>query len=171
MDDAAVAGGVRISQVTPGSPAQRAGLRVGDCIRQFAGRPIHSDDDFFAAVSGAESPATLTAERAGQQQPLKLVVQLSGTPLRWGIAWRLDDAEPGTIILTYVVPGSPAAKAGLRVGDRIYQVGGRDLADEAAFIHWSNVLPGPIPLLVEHDGRLRTVVIQLQQSEPVKRAA
>ena len=60
-------GGVRISLIAPGSPAERAGLRVGDCVRQFAGRPIHSDDDFFAAVSGAESPAVLTAERSGRR--------------------------------------------------------------------------------------------------------
>ena len=108
---------------------------------------------------------------AGEKQPLTMVVELPGAPLRWGIAWRLDDAEPGTIVLTYVVPGSPAANAGLRAGDRVYQVGGRDFADEATFIQWAKVLPGPLPLLVEHDGRLRTVVIQLQQSEPVKRAA
>ena len=70
-----------------------------------------------------------------------MVVQLPGAPLRWGIAWRLDDAEPGTIVLTYVVPGSPAANAGLRVGDRVYQVGGRDFADEATFVQWAKSPP------------------------------
>lgn len=171
VDDASAVGGVRISLIAPGSPAERAGLRVGDCITRFAGRPIRSDDDFFAAVSSAETPASLTAERAGEEQPLKMVVELQGAPLRWGVSWRVDDAEPGTIILTHVVPGSPAAHAGLRAGDRIYQVGGRDFADETTFAQWAKVRSGSLPLLVEHDGRLRTVVIQLPQSEPVKRAA
>ncbi len=169
--DATAAGRVRISRITPGSPAERAGLQVGDCIRQVAGRRIHNEDDFVAAVSSAASPALLTVEREGERRPLKLVVQLSGAPLRWGITWRLDDAEPGTIILAYVVPYSPAAAAGLRIGDRIYQVDGRDFADEATFIRWSKTLRGPISLLIERHGRLRTMVLQLQQSQPVKRAA
>jgi len=38
---------------------------------------------------------------------------LAGRPLRLGITWRVDDAEPGTIILTHVVPGTPAARAWL----------------------------------------------------------
>jgi C-terminal processing protease CtpA/Prc len=96
---------------------------------------------------------------------------LPGTPLRWGVLWRVDDAEPGAVILTHVVPGSPAAQAGLRVEDRIYQVGGRDFADEAAFALLAKSLSKPVQLLVERNGRLRTVTLQSQQAEPLKRAA
>ncbi len=132
-EDAAVAGGVRVSVVTPGSPADRAGIREGDCILRFAGRDIRSDNDFFAAVATAESPTSLTLRRPAAAKPLQLKLELPGSPLRWGIAWRVDDAEPGVVILTHVVPGTPAARADLRVGDRICQVGGRDFADESGF--------------------------------------
>ncbi len=154
-----------------GSPADRAGLRVGDCIVRFAGRPIRSDDDFFAAVCAAESPASLTVKRPGEEKPLDLTADLSGSPLRWGIVWRVDDAEPGVVILTHVVPGSPAARAGLAAGDRIYQVGGRDFADEAGFAQLAKTLSLPIQVLVERDGRLRIVVLQFRQAEPSRRAA
>ena len=69
VEDAAVAGGVVVSSVAPGSPATRAGLRPGDCIVRFAGRDIRSDDDFFAAVSQAANPAVLTVNRPGEKKP------------------------------------------------------------------------------------------------------
>ena len=39
-----------------------------------------------------------------------------GTPLRLGISWRVDDAEPDTIVVSQVVPESPARRAGLQSG-------------------------------------------------------
>ena len=80
-------------------------------------------------------------------------------PMRLGIAWRTDDAEPDTVVVCHVAAGSAAAAAGLRVGDRIYRVGGRDFADDTAFVNLARTLPGPLELLVERDGRLRTVVL------------
>ena len=66
------------------------------------------------------------------------------------------------MILRQVVAGSAAAAAGLQVGDRIYRVGGRDFADETVFAQLARSLPGPLELLVERDGRLRTVVLRLK---------
>jgi C-terminal processing protease CtpA/Prc len=100
-----------------------------------------------------------------------LKVELPGSPLRWGFVWRVDDVEPGAIILVHVVPGSPAAVAGLHIGDRIYQVAGRDFADEAAFALLAKTLPAPLQLLVERDGRLRVVSLEVPQARPARRAA
>ena len=83
----------------------------------------------------------------------------NGLPLRVGVTWRVDDAEPGAAILTRVVPGSPADRAGLKPEDRIYQVGGRDFAD-AELGNLLKTLPGPIRLTVERNGQLGTVEIQ-----------
>ena len=76
IEDAAAAGGVLVSSVAPGSPADRAGVRVGDCIVQVAGRKILSDDDFFGAVSEAASPASLLVKRPGEKKPLELSAAL-----------------------------------------------------------------------------------------------
>jgi len=171
IEDAATTGGVRVSVVTAGSAADRAGVREGDLIVRFAGREIRNDDDFFAAAATAESPARLMLNRPGQEKPLELKAELPDKPLRWGIVWRVDDAEPGVVILTHVVPGTPAARADLRVGDRIYQVAGRDFADEAGFVELTKNQPERLPLLVERDGRLRVVLLQRPQAEPLRRAA
>ena len=153
-EEASLTGGVSVSAVTAGSPAARAGVRVGDCIVRFAGRDIRCDADFFAAVATAESPASLTLRRAGEVKPLELKLELLGDPLRWGMAWRVDDAEPGVVILTHVVPGTPAARADLRLGDRICQVAGRDFVDEKDFVRAMKNLPERLPLLVERQGRM-----------------
>ena len=172
-EDAAAAGGILVSNVVPDSPADRAGLQVGDCIVQFAGQTIHSDDDFHRAVMTAGSSVAMTVKREGQDpnKPLELKVSLIGEPLRWGITWRVDDAEPGVVILTHVTAGSPAAMAGLAAGDRIYQVGGRDFTDEADFAGRMKAKADSLPMLMERDGRLRAIQLQIRRAEPLKRAA
>jgi hypothetical protein len=168
--DADSSEGVRLTRVVSGSPAEEAGLRSGDRIVRFADREIHSGDDLSGSVIRAENPASLLVRRPDSPEPLDLTVELGGRPLRLGITWRVDDAEPGTIILAYVVPGSPAARAGLQVGDRIYQIDGRDFADEAEFARLATTLPEPLELLVERDGQIRAVVLYIE-TERLKRAA
>ena len=155
-------GSVRLTSVVLGSPADHAKLRPGDRILQFADREIHSGGELAQTLMSAENPVPVIVERPGNEEPLQLTLELNGTPMRLGITWRVDDAEPGTIILTHVVPGSPAAQAGLEVGDRIYQIAGRDFAADAEFSRLAKTLPGPLTLLVERDGRLRSAELHVQ---------
>jgi hypothetical protein len=162
--------GLSITRVVPGSAADQAGLKPGDRVLQLDGREIGSSDEFVGAVALAEPPAILLVQQPHGDAPVELPVQLQGEPVRLGVTWRLDDAEPGTIILTDVVPGTPAALAGLRVGDRIYQIADRDFADEAEFAELAATLPGPLRLLVERDGQVRRVVLHFPW-QTVRRAA
>ena len=47
-------------------------------------------------------------------------------------------------------------------GDRIYQVDGNDFVDGDAFLEIIHGAPGRLRLLVERDGRLRTVVLRMR---------
>ena len=80
-------------------------------------------------------------------------------------------ARAGRGVLTHVVPGSPAARAGLRTGDRVYQVAGHNFSDESGFVRLVKTRADSLQLLVERDGRLRIVILRLQQINPAKRAA
>ena len=155
--------------IAPGSAAEQAGLQRDDLIEGFAGREIRRDEDFFAAVAAADSPAAMSVRRAGQRLPLKLSAKLPGSPMRWGITWRVDDAEPGVANPRPSGPGSPAARSGLTAGDRIYQVAGRDFAGEEAFARQLKSLADRASLLVERHGRLRIVTLELQHAAPAKR--
>jgi hypothetical protein len=102
--------------------------------------------------------------------PAPLVISPNDKPLRLGISWQQDDAEPGVAIVTAVAAGSPAALAGVLPGDRVYQIAGREFASDAQFVELARTLPGPIKLRVERGGKLRTVELRVD-AVPLRRAA
>ncbi|MFV2065737.1 MAG: M28 family peptidase [Pirellulales bacterium] len=159
-------GGVVLRAVRPGSPADRAGLHVGDRMEQFAGRPIRNGDDLRMAVATAPREAEVVIVRPeegpdGPPTPHIVTVALAGQPVRVGISWRADDGEPGLALLTRVVPGSPAQTAGLRVGDRIYAVDNAELEKRGDLARRLKGASGSVSLLVENRGRLRSVTLDL----------
>jgi regulator of sigma E protease len=151
---------VELIRVTPDSPADRAGLAAGDRIVNFAGNWIDSGDDLAGAIMAAgTAPVAVQTARPDEPKPSSRAVQLGGRPMRLGITWRLDQAEPGTLVVTYVVAGSPADLAGVKPGDRIYRIAGEDFPDDARFAELVRTLPGPFTLLIERDGRTLTVEV------------
>jgi len=169
-DEAVKRDGLRLVRVTAGMPAAAAGIRPGDRIVRLAGRDIRNGEDLRAAVMGAESPATITVGRNDSEQSEELTIRLAGKPLPLGVAWRSDEAEPGMLILTHVVPGSPAGRAALKPGDRIYRLAGRTFADGRQFAETVKTLSGPVELVVERDGQPRTVVLQIESQGPIPAA-
>ncbi len=158
----AAEGGVRLESVVFDQPAHRAGLRAGDRVLQFAGRAVQDADDLTGAVLTADSPAEVVVARRGEAEPLRFAVALSGNPWRLGVTWRRDDAEPGTAVLTYVAPGTPAARAGLQPGDRVYRIGGDDFHTDAEFAEMVAEADESLELLIERDGQLQDVTVHLK---------
>ncbi|HWB10096.1 MAG TPA: M20/M25/M40 family metallo-hydrolase [Pirellulales bacterium] len=160
--------GLRVVQVTPESAAARAGVRVGDRLLRFAGHDLGRQDvtvDLRGLVLAARNPVTITVARSGIAQPLDLTVQLAGEPVRLGVSWRTDDAEPQAVVVTRVVPGSPAAQAGIQVNDRLYQVSGQPFTGEAEFRRLVSEVEGDtLDLVAERQGRIRTVSVRLLPS-------
>ena len=161
---------VWLTRVLPGSPAARADLRPGDELVRFNGEAFGSDDELRAAILAAPSQSVVTVQR-GQAEPLEIPVQLEGKPLRLGISWREDPAEPGTLVLSQVVPGSPAAACGLKVADRIYELDGRRFRDGNEFMTRLAAVGDSTELLVERWGRLRTVAVRLRRLESAEVSA
>lgn len=71
--------GVMIVGVTPGSPAERAGLSDGDVILAFAGQPIAGVDDLHRLLTDTEVSAknTITVLRRTERLELAIVPQAS----------------------------------------------------------------------------------------------
>jgi hypothetical protein len=152
-------GGVLLTHITPNSPAARAGLRTGDRLLRFADYEVRDERQLQRRVLAASSPAAVLVER-GDRDRVEVTVRLAGSPLRLEISWRDDDAEPGTVVVSQVVPGSAPRAAGLLPGDRIYQVQGRDFADGGQLSQWLQTQGGRVELLFERRGRLGSVVLQ-----------
>lgn len=161
-----------LTKVTPASPAEKAGLTPGDRVARFGAREIRNAGDLTQAVRAApkQTPVRITVVRPGEAKPVDIQAELDGEPVRVGITWRLDDAEPGTVILSSVLPESPAAAAGLMAGDRILKVAGRQPANEAEFAQLVRILPGPLEVVVERDGRLLHLAIDVDGTQS-RRAA
>ncbi len=144
----------------PAGPAANAGLRTGDRILRVAGREITSSDKFRSSILAAANPVALSVERRGSDEPLDLKATLLGSPVRIGLTWREDEAEPESVIISRVVPGSPAYRAGLHAGERIYQVNGTTITGSANCSRQLAAATGPVELAIETAGHVRTVKLE-----------
>lgn len=163
--------GALLTGVRSGSPAARAGLGAGDRIVRFGSREIHDGEDLRQAVMVADGPvevqvvAAATAAAAEGSSPLSgaktIALTLDGKPMRVGISWRADEAEPVGVLITRVVAGSAADRAGLRRGDRIYAVDGRDVQSSTALAQQLAEANGGLSLTVERNGRVQTLIVEL----------
>jgi len=148
-EDAEGRDGALIEDVAPDSPAAAAGVRKGDLVVRCDGAAI--------ANSAALIP-TLVAGSPGQRLALvvsrdgwlkELSVELAARPgaaaappakpeapeqERGFLGIYLRQGEGGDPIVDGVMRDSPAAKAGLRVGDLIHSVDGQKVADPSALI-------------------------------------
>lgn len=146
-------GGALLAGVRPESPAAQAGLKAGDVIRGVNGTPI-TGPRYLAMTIAALKPgetARLRVLRDGESKEIALTIaempreQMAGmghpgaadgprigmalAPLTPEARARLDvPAEVSGALVRGVRPGSPAQQAGVRAGDVIVGVGGRDVA-------------------------------------------
>jgi hypothetical protein len=150
---------------TPGSPAQAAGIQAGDRLLAFDGAPVEDEQRFRLQLFAASGPKKFRVQREGSGEPLEIAVEPRSTPIRVGITWREDPAEPGTVLLTQVVSGSAADVAGLKVKDRIYAVGEHRFSGNDDFTKFIGSLPSPLIFLVERQGRLSTVNVDVLPAE------
>ena len=101
-------GVVEVATVTGGSAGAKAGFKAGDKIVEYAGRPVSDAQAFREMVMATRGVVTAKVQRSGSDAPLELKVQPLGQPISMGITWRSDEAEPGSVFLVRVAPGSPA---------------------------------------------------------------
>jgi serine protease Do len=135
--------GALVSAVLDHSPAQKAGLKPGDVITAYDGRPVGRLEDLPRAV--ADTPAgrevqiavlrdgttvVLMAKIARLEEPTEQAAAQPGTPrlglsvqpLTPALARDLELSERQGLIVQGVEDGSPAADVGLRPGDVIVEI-------------------------------------------------
>jgi serine protease Do len=181
--------GVLISDVTPGSPAQRAGLKRGDVVVKIEGQAVETTGHFRNAIAlgGSGKKVNLELYREGKLE--KLAVTLGempqekqaasaspsgGGPANGGldglslseltpeVRQRLDlgnDVPKGLAVLR-VAPGSPAAKAGLRPGDVLLEVNRKPVATVREFEDLYGKSKGNVLLLLHRQGSTVFVVVR-----------
>ncbi|MCC6228593.1 MAG: trypsin-like peptidase domain-containing protein [Phycisphaerales bacterium] len=140
--------GLRISSVVSGGAAENSGLRRDDIIRSVAGYDTSDPEVLRAVVSACRPGQVVPAKVWRDSEEIDMNITLGERDVAslvndaWGyIARQLGmavRANAGDATIGFVVPGSVAARAGLKAGQIITRIADRNVNDEvtayAAFI-------------------------------------
>jgi len=162
--------GVTISNVVAGSPAEQAGLKVGDNINSVDGRPVKNGDDLVSDIASRKPGAKVTlgvirngkkqditvtvadraklfASRLGEEEdssdsstPKESKLGLSVRAVTPDIADRLDIPAGKGVIVQDVKPGSFADDVSLSRGDVILEINKQPVNTEDDFTRISSTL-------------------------------
>jgi serine protease Do len=163
--------GAIIAQVTPNSPASRAGLQNGDVIRELNGKKMLNGSDLQLAIAGT-APGTkvqLGILRNGHSQNVDLTVgeynakdkvasndsddNDGGAPQQGKLGLAMSDVTPDIrqqlnlpdnikgAAIASVRPGSPAEDAGLQPGDVIVQVNRKNVESAKQAVDTVHAIP------------------------------
>ena len=110
-----------IGQVTPDTPAAKAGIQPGDLVLSVAGREVPTWEQFLIAIATRASRETeLVILRDGKELPVRVTPEPQ-TRYEVGDIGVLPNSHPH---VGSILPGSPAERAGLKTGDVILKVDG-----------------------------------------------
>ncbi len=184
--------GALVGQVEPESPAARAGLRAGDVVTGVNEATVANPRDLARAIGEARpgSEVKLRVQRDGAPQELRVTLaQLRDGPAAAGKPAAEAESRGGPVgvalapitpqarqqlnlpanaagaVVAGIRPQSPAAEAGLREGDVIIGVAGRDVADVPAAVgalREAARTPGAaIALRILREGRSAFVAVEM----------
>ncbi|MEJ2385332.1 MAG: DegQ family serine endoprotease [Xanthomonadales bacterium] len=175
--------GALVSDVNPGSAAEKAGIEPGDVILEFNGEPIEVSGD-LPPIVGANPPGTeveVLVSRNGKRETFDVVLDalasdgegnisvspqdgvesnllgLKVEPIAEDRRRALGDPEGGVIISA--VEDDAAYRAGLRRGDVVLAINNRLVEDVDAFEAIAESLPAgkAVALRVMRDGVVRYI--------------
>jgi serine protease Do len=154
------ASGALVEEVSPDSPAQKAGIKEGDVVLEFNGKPVADNRHLQLAVADIHPGATVPVEvwRNGEKETVKVTVQAQPDEKHVARNDQDNSSDNGTLngvgvgdldpqaraefnipaqvkgaVITQVDPSSPSAEAGLKPGVVIEEINHQPVksADEA----------------------------------------
>jgi serine protease Do len=210
-------GGVLVSDLDDGGPADVAGIKQGDILIRFKGRSIESVDDLASRVraSGAGETVAITAWRSGRERSFKVELgsrSQSGRRriiiddddlhemkdfhwvmpdidvenwrdiaddirvvishrARLGVRTQDLDGQLGEyfgvaegVLVTEVIEDTPAERAGLKAGDVILEVAGKEIDDTSELRQeLAERGAGEVRITILRKGARNSVVAELEE--------
>jgi serine protease Do len=178
--------GILVADVVPNGPATKAGVQRGDAIISIDGKPVEDVGHFRNLVAGAApgTKAKLTLLREGREQTVEVTTgeapertaaatpaAVPGRPASSGVS--VEDVTPDVarklglpaglqgVVVIEVLPGGPAAEAGVRPGDVIQEVNRRPVRSAREFARAvAQAGGGDLVVLVNRHGGTMYVVVE-----------
>ena len=131
----------KVTAVQAGTPAEKAGIQIGDVVERIDGKPIREGIDFSIALIGARPGQTINLglQRGGQAIETKLILQSRPEPDSAKLAWDKLGIEvqpmPATaaaslglegargVIVSRVEANGPADRTGIAARDVLVAIG------------------------------------------------
>ncbi|MFT3733497.1 MAG: RIP metalloprotease RseP [Rhodocyclaceae bacterium] len=160
-----------VGSVQPNSAAQRAGLNSGDRVVEAGGKALQSWGDLrWAVIESAIDGATLSltvqsADGARVERRLELqgvsIDDRQPDPMQQiGLRPPMPQVSP---IVGRVLPGSPAEKAGIQLGDRIVSLDDVAIPHFQVFADTVAARSGrTVPVRVERDGKVVDLTVSVE---------
>jgi serine protease Do len=176
--------GAFVQDVSKGGPADKAGLKPGDLIRKFDGRPVNDASDLLAMVAGVDPGSEVSLEILRNGEPLTIKAKLDERAANLGFKTAapktpgqgtlrgisVQELTPGVrkqlelpadvhgVVVGNIDPGSPAAQQ-LQPGDVIISVNRVPVNSVADFEKLAGEAKGPTLLRIMHDGQGVFIVV------------
>jgi serine protease Do len=178
--------GIRVSQAVPGTPAVKAGVKVGDIVTAVNDEPIFDADGFVLAVGKQPVESTVRLDVLRDNRPRLIEAKLSKYPVRGKKIvtqaeplWRgvrvdyptavIDEQGRGMSGLSFpnegvavleVAENSPAYEAGLRTGMILTHVGRTPVNSPKEFHAAVENTFGPVTVRFVEDRKTTTRTIE-----------
>ncbi len=178
--------GALISEVTEGSPAEKAGLKAGDVIVKVQNSEVRDSRQLLLTVGQFTPGTTVAVEYLRDGKTRTAQVKLARRPDQPGADSTPEKAEdigvlngvgvgeiteqvreqlqlPPRIkgaLITSIDPDSPSARQGLREGDIILELDRKPVVDADSAVKLSEEIKGPkVLVLIWRDGRTRYLAV------------
>jgi serine protease Do len=180
------ANAVLVTEVAPGGPAEKAGLKSGDVILKLNGKPMASTGELRNAIADAGVGTEVRLDLYRDGKPLTLKVKLGELAESGGPGANSAAAEPSTLqglgleeltpalrhqldvpsnvksgaVISGIDPSSPASTSGLMPGDVVIEVNRAQVADATSFKQAFAKSTSPVLLRVIRSGRSLFLVVK-----------
>jgi serine protease Do len=145
--------GALVSSVADDGPAAKAGLKVGDVIVEYNGKPVEDSNQLpiLVARTGVGKDAQVTVIRDKKRMPISVKIGelkekevVASAPQTGKLGLNVQNVTPeiaeslglnraSGVVITSVQPQSAAAEAGLRRGDVVLEVNRKPVANSDEF--------------------------------------
>jgi photosystem II stability/assembly factor-like uncharacterized protein len=173
--------GLKITQVTPNSPAAKSGLKTGEVLKSFDKKPVIRTQDLTGLLRGRKAGDKVALEVIRDGKTVDVEVTLDDRPLiatgpqgRFGLAGVLgffgEDTDSG-LRVSRVFDERAAEKAGLQDGDILKEVDGKPVADmqQLTDIIRTRKLDDKILIKLQRDKETKEVSLILESPEGANR--